>query len=78
MAQRVTSYIATRLGRWHDAVTSNIDAYEGDAAFAEHCMSPYGPEHNTAMLVYAAVMAGEVLLLVNTKQHNAEQILSAY
>jgi len=57
------SHTFVRIGRWHDAVTANLAAYKADVADAQHCQSPYEPEHNTDMLVYAANMAGEVRVL---------------
>ena len=51
-----------RLGRWKDAVTANIRAYDADVAYTRHCLMSYGPEHNTDMLIYAARMAGMVRL----------------
>lgn len=54
--------ILPRVGRWKDAVTANIRAYEADMAYTDHCMVAYGPEHNTDMLIYAATMAGMVQL----------------
>ena len=46
--------------QWHNAVVSNVNAYNSDVADGAACMSPYEPEHNTDMLIYAANMAGEV------------------
>ena len=46
--------------QWHNAVVSNVNAYNSDVADGAACMSPYEPEHNTDMLIYAAIMAGEV------------------
>lgn len=57
------SHTFVRIGRWHDAVIANLAAHGADVADAEHCQSPYEPEHNTDMLVYAANMAGEVRAL---------------
>ena len=49
-----------RTGRWTDAVSSNVNAYNDDLAMSQRCIAPYEPEHNTALLIYAASMAGEV------------------
>ena len=45
--------------QWHNAVVSNVNAYNSDVNDGAACMSPYEPEHNTDMLIYAANMAGE-------------------
>lgn len=70
-----------RTGRWKDAVTANIRAYEADMEFTKHCMVAYGPEHNTDMLIYAANMAGMVCHSVLPKRYHimrsSEQILCA-
>lgn len=50
----------SRVGRWKDAVTANIRAFNADMALSKKCMVAYGPEHNTDMLIYAANMAGLV------------------
>lgn len=49
-----------RVGKWHDAVLANLHSYEADKFMSDNCMVAYVPEHNTAMLVYAALMGGEV------------------
>ena len=46
--------------QWHNAVVSNVNAYNADVNDGAACMTPYEPEHNTDMLIYAANMAGEV------------------
>ena len=51
-----------RIGRYHDAAVSNVKAFNADLKLAQHCMTPYEPEHNTDMLIYTAAMAGEVSL----------------
>ena len=56
----MSSHTFVRIGRWHDAAVSNMNAHAADAEDARHCQSPYEPEHNTDMLVYAANMGGEV------------------
>ena len=35
------SHTFVRIGRWHDAVSSNIDAHRADQADANACQSPY-------------------------------------
>ncbi len=57
------SHTFVRIGRWADAVTANVAAWHADVADAAACQSPYEPEHNTNMLVYAANMAGQVCLV---------------
>ncbi|KAK9867780.1 hypothetical protein WJX84_008714 [Apatococcus fuscideae] len=54
------SHIFLRIGRYHDAVQANIHAYAADLADEGRCQTPYGPDHNMAMLISAAAMAGEV------------------
>lgn len=49
-----------RVGKWHEAVLANLHSYEADKFLSDNCMVAYVPEHNTAMLVYAALMGGEV------------------
>lgn len=56
----MSSHTFVRIGRWADAVTANVAAWRADVADAAACQSPYEPEHNTDMLVYAANMAGQV------------------
>jgi hypothetical protein len=58
----MASHTFVRIGRWHDAVVSNANAHAADVADAAHCQSPYEPEHNSDMLIYAANMGGEVSL----------------
>ncbi|BDA50251.1 hypothetical protein COCOBI_15-3800 [Coccomyxa sp. Obi] len=53
------SHTFVRIGRWADAVAANVAAWRADVADAAACQSPYEPEHNTDMLVYAANMAGQ-------------------
>jgi hypothetical protein len=62
----------SRVGRWKDAVTANIRAYEADMAFTDNCMVAYGPEHNTDMLIYAANMAG--LVRARSTQFNIKRM----
>ena len=57
------SHTFVRIGRYHDAVAANVHAWRADVADAAACQSPYEPEHNTDMLVYAANMGGEVMHL---------------
>jgi hypothetical protein len=54
------SHTFVRIGRWHDAVTANVNAWRADEADARACQAPFEPEHNTDMLIYAANMGGEV------------------
>lgn len=53
------SHLYIRVGRWHDAVVANVDAYEADVSNSRYCLDAYLPEHNAQMLVYAAGMSGE-------------------
>lgn len=59
-----------RIGRWADAVAANVAAWRTDVADAAACQSPYEPEHNTDMLVYAANMAGQVQTPILNVAHN--------
>lgn len=43
-----------------DAVEANIVAHEADLLLSKSCLKAVAPEHNVAMLVYAASMAGQV------------------
>ena len=47
-------------GRYHDAVLANIHANDVDQAAEAVCKTPYGPDHNMAMLINAASWSGEV------------------
>eukprot|EP00884_Botryococcus_braunii_P021274 jgi/Botrbrau1/7830/Bobra.9_2s0011.1 len=53
-------HLYIRVGNWHGAVLANVHAYEADKYLSDNCLVPYFPEHNTAMLVYAALMGGEI------------------
>ncbi|KAF8055909.1 hypothetical protein HT031_006548 [Scenedesmus sp. PABB004] len=52
------SHIYVRLGRYADAVAVNRAAAEHDVTRGAQCRVPYLPEHNLAVLIYAASMAG--------------------
>ncbi|WIA40430.1 hypothetical protein OEZ86_013787 [Tetradesmus obliquus] len=52
------SHIFVRTGRYAQAVAVNRAAYEHDLARGSQCITPYLPEHNVNLLVYAASMAG--------------------
>lgn len=54
------SHAYVRVGRWADAVASNVQAHALDVAAGRACRTPYAPEHNLAMLVLAASMEGDV------------------
>lgn len=45
---------------------ANVNAYNADLFFGEHCMQPYEPEHNTDMLIFAASMAGQACAALPT------------
>ncbi|CAB9530833.1 repeat protein [Seminavis robusta] len=57
--QHMPSHTYWRIGRYHDAVQSNIHAHESDQAYIHHQHWPYGPAHDTAFLIDAAIMSGE-------------------
>lgn len=48
------SHIFLRVGLYKEAVTVNRAAYDFDLARGQQCITPYLPEHNVNMLVYAA------------------------
>lgn len=48
------SHIFVRTGRYAQAVAVNRAAYEHDLARGSQCVTPYLPEHNVNLLVYAA------------------------
>ncbi len=54
------SHTFLRIGRYHDAVLSNINANRADLAAEARCKTPYGPDHNMNMLINSAAMCGEV------------------
>lgn len=54
------SHTFIRTGKYHDAVLSNVHAYNADLVLGQHCMQPYEPEHNTDMLIFAASLGGEM------------------
>jgi tetratricopeptide (TPR) repeat protein len=64
--QHMPSHIYLRIGRYHDAVTSNIIAHESDEKYLNNQYNggrgggtPYGPGHDIAFLIYAAQHSGE-------------------
>eukprot|EP00536_Pseudo-nitzschia_multiseries_P005561 jgi/Psemu1/295931/fgenesh1_pm.105_\ len=57
--QHMPSHTYLRIGRYHDAVASNIVAHESDMAYNNHASIPYGPGHDIAFLVHAAQLSGE-------------------
>ncbi|OEU15978.1 hypothetical protein FRACYDRAFT_240676 [Fragilariopsis cylindrus CCMP1102] len=61
--QHMPSHIYLRIGRYHDAVTSNIIAHESDEKYLNSQYNgggtPYGPGHDIAFLIYAAQHSGE-------------------
>ena len=59
----MASHTFVRLGRYHDGVVSNVKAFQADLDDSEHCRTPYLPEHNLEMLIYAATAGGEVCAL---------------
>lgn len=56
----MASHTFVRLGRYHDGVLSNVNAFQADMNDSAHCRVPYLPEHNLEMLIYAATLGGEV------------------
>jgi len=57
--QHMPSHTYLRIGRYHDAVASNIVAHESDEAYNSHGFVPYGPGHDIAFLIHAAQLSGE-------------------
>ena len=60
----MASHTFVRLGRYHDSVVSYVQAFQADLVDSEHCRTPYLPEHNLEMLIYAATSGGEVCLML--------------
>ena len=61
------SHIYIRVGRWHDAIDSNLKAVAADRAYRQAAGPPKGflpvyIAHNEHMLAYAAMMTGESAL----------------
>jgi hypothetical protein len=54
--QHMASHLHLRVGRYADAVAANQRAYATDVLLSQRCVVPYAPEHNLAMLSYAAAM----------------------
>ena len=67
----MASHTFVRIGRYHDGVVSNVKAFQADLDDSEHCRTPYLPEHNLEMLIYAATSGGEVCCIV-------QQMLKAF
>eukprot|EP00873_Tetraselmis_striata_P022217 jgi/Tetstr1/442481/TSEL_030581.t1 len=55
----MASHMYMRVGRYGDGVRNSALAIKRDAADALRCLAPYGPEHNTDMLIMLASMNGE-------------------
>jgi len=56
----MAAHTYVRVGRWREAVQISKLAVAADEAFKLNCVYPYGADHNVAMLVSAASMAGDV------------------
>ncbi|KIZ07350.1 hypothetical protein MNEG_0599 [Monoraphidium neglectum] len=54
------SHTFVRVGLYKTAVESNKKAYEFDVSRSTHCITPYLPEHNIHLLIYAASMGGQL------------------
>lgn len=67
---KVGSHCRRRTGKYHDAVLSNVHAYNADLVLGQHCMQPYEPEHNTDMLIFAASLGGEVRPVLHLPIHS--------
>jgi hypothetical protein len=52
------AHLFLRLGRYKDAVDASILAVANDRMYEQHCLVPYVPSHNEAMLVNVAVLSG--------------------
>jgi hypothetical protein len=53
----MASHVYVRTGRWRDAADVNMEASRVDLDQAARCFEPYLPEHNLALLTFAASMA---------------------
>ena len=56
----MAAHTYVRTGRWREAVQISKIAVAADEAFRANCVYTYGADHNVAMLVSAASMAGDV------------------
>eukprot|EP00879_Flechtneria_rotunda_P002107 GHRR01002288.1.p1 GENE.GHRR01002288.1~~GHRR01002288.1.p1 ORF type:complete len:734 (+),score=249.35 GHRR01002288.1:60-2261(+) len=68
----MSSHTYIRVGRWHDAVVANKLALAADQRDAARCVQPYMPEHNAALLQYAAMMSGELSEALQLAQQQVE------
>lgn len=57
--QHMPSHTYVRLGRYHDAIRSNVEAHKSDQSYEQHSAVAYGVAHDLAVLIYAAGMSGE-------------------
>ncbi len=58
-----TSRRVCRVGRYNDALTSNVAAIAIDHENAGLCLDTYLPEHNVHLLQYSASMSGQYGLM---------------
>ena len=57
--QHMPSHTYNRIGRWHDAVIANTQAWHSDQKANHDLGFAIYPSHNLHMLLFAAAMAGE-------------------
>ena len=67
--QHMPGHIYMRTGQYAKAVLANLNATASDTFLAKHLLSPYGPGHNAAFLVYAATMSGQRALAYKYSDH---------
>ncbi len=57
--QHMPSHTYVRLGRYHDAIRSNVEAHISDQSYEKHSAVAYGVAHDLVVLIYAAGVSGE-------------------
>ncbi|KAG2491655.1 hypothetical protein HYH03_010025 [Edaphochlamys debaryana] len=58
-AQHMPSHNYARVGRWRDAVESNIASLRASLLGSRACLRSLYPDHNAQLLVFAAAMGGD-------------------
>jgi hypothetical protein len=75
------SHVYIRSGRYQDAIISNMKAVQVDNYFAENCMISYVTEHNSALLIMAALLNRNITIALQYATPTAvtsHQLLSEY
>eukprot|EP00295_Goniomonas_pacifica_P017319 CAMPEP_0175859354 /NCGR_PEP_ID=MMETSP0107_2-20121207/30210_1 /TAXON_ID=195067 ORGANISM="Goniomonas pacifica, Strain CCMP1869" /NCGR_SAMPLE_ID=MMETSP0107_2 /ASSEMBLY_ACC=CAM_ASM_000203 /LENGTH=530 /DNA_ID=CAMNT_0017175967 /DNA_START=120 /DNA_END=1709 /DNA_ORIENTATION=- len=58
--QHMSSHVYLRVGRYNDAITVNMEAHRSDMALLRGGVVPYGAGHDTAFLICAANLDGQL------------------